>query len=72
MSEWTCTKCGRRHDSSACPQPTITYIYPQPNKAVINPNNCSRFIYGQGCYGCHQHFICWPTYVTSMTLEEKP
>ena len=57
-----CPVCGKVHETTACPTPAVSItLTPNCNPVPLTPNNCMRFIYGQGCFGCHNHSCCWPT-----------
>jgi len=69
-----CSRCGRETnqlytftdgpEEGICPDCLPKpQVYSQPT----GPNNCNRFIYGQGCWECGRQLICWPT-STSSTL----
>lgn len=69
-----CSKCGKESSilytfggslDPLCPAclPTTTLL-----PAALGPNNCVRFVYGRGCYDCHQRGLCWPTTASSVTL----
>lgn len=74
MNGWTiqCRLCGRVHPaSSACPAPGITITPNVQTPIHPTPNNCIRFIYGQGCHGCHNYSSCWGVSLTTTPKEDS-
>ena len=61
-----CSTCGGTGIEPSTTTVPISYTVPSPP----TPQNCVRFIYGQGCYGCQRNYVCWPTVTTTgFTVE---